>query len=85
MATTVPLDKGLDAVIDDDHWNLVKDYRWYEYHGAARCEANQGGKTVHLRMHRLIMGARPGERVLHRDGNGLNNQKGNLVVVSAKQ
>lgn len=39
----------------------------------------------HRSMHRFIMNAKPGELFDHKDGDGLNNQKGNLRLATHQQ
>lgn len=84
------------ALIDDEDLELVSKISWSprwdtntfyahggdrngvfkEYHGS-----NKRGRTV--QMHRIIMGAKPGEFVDHINHNGLDNRKCNLRLCSA--
>lgn len=41
--------------------------------------------SVELRLHRVLMGAKAHEEVDHRDGNGLNNRRSNLRLVTKCQ
>ena len=45
----------------------------------------QNGKWRILPMHRAIIGAVKGEKVDHRDGNGLNNRRRNLRIATSSQ
>lgn len=87
---TIPLTQNYEAIVDDDVFALVKDYKWcvslcakkrtaYAVRAMWKC-----GKSHTVRMHRLIMGFPP-TCIDHIDGNGLNNQKSNLRLVTDTQ
>jgi hypothetical protein len=67
----VKLSQGFVAVVDDEDYPLVSKLNWYYNQGYAK---NKPG----LSMHRLITGAKQGQIVDHRDGDGLNNTRSNL-------
>jgi hypothetical protein len=73
----IPLSKGLVAIVDDDDFEALSQSNWY---------AKKEGRTYYAykteRMHSLILRAPRGMSVDHLDGNGLNNQKSNLRVVT---
>lgn len=79
----IPLNKGLFALVDDEHYTLVIPRRWHvaQVHANLYARTNitlpDGRKTL-MDMHRFIMNAQPGQRVDHRDGDGLNNTSANL-------
>lgn len=82
MATIeVPLTRGLVALIDDEDQELVGQYTW---HAAQRDRtiyaASMGIRRFGYYMHRLIAGAKPGEHVDHRNGEGLDNRRANLRI-----
>lgn len=75
------------ALIDKEDYPKVKDYSWFlkkdkrtnvEYVAASKRE---GPKVKTIRLHRLIMDARPDEDVHHKDLNVLNNAKENLELL----
>lgn len=78
------------ALIDDEDWNLVKDYKWFAVKPAniwyviTHVYLLNSCRTT-IRMHRLIMKAKLGEDIDHKDGNGLNNQRYNLRLCNNKQ
>jgi len=76
----IPLSKGYFAVVDPEDYESLSKFKWHvrKSHGMLYAERHNP-KTKHkLSMHRHIMEAKPGQHIDHRDGNGLNNRKGNL-------
>lgn len=79
---------GFEAVIDDDDYVLVSQYKWCIYDSAKNNSKyattntkRSDGKYTTTSMHRLILGANPGQIVDHIDMDGLNNRKKNLRFV----
>ncbi len=73
--------KGIALVDDEDH-ELLSKSTWFVLKGrtcyyATRHVGKKPHRTTQL-MHRLIMNAQKGQRIDHRDNDGLNNQKSNL-------
>jgi hypothetical protein len=85
----VQLTRGFAALIDDADESLVAPFSWQ----AGGSDANKSPYAtyvrhtptgvVHIAMHRLIMGAGPGQLVDHRDGDGLNNTRSNLRICTS--
>lgn len=67
----------------------LAEFRWHLSAGGyvIRQVPAAGGKQYALRLHRAIMGLRPGDglEVDHRDGSPLNNRRANLRVVTHQQ
>lgn len=80
----VPVTGGYTAVVDDEDCDLVAGHRWQKLQARGSltvyARTSIGGKTVY--MHRLIMGLPNMGDVDHIDGNGLNNQRSNLRLVT---
>lgn len=79
----VPLTQGYEAIIDAADVPLVEGRNWSatENGGIIYARSNLSGKNRNYSrnyMHRLLMGNPPRKKVDHRDGNGLNNRRGNL-------
>lgn len=84
-AIGVPLTQGRIAVIDSADMALVTPFIWSLRHRnhTDYAETRTGNRL--LLMHRLIMAADDDHDVDHRDGNGLNNRRGNLRLATRSQ
>lgn len=69
------------TISDSDH-PMIEPYRWviHKAKGITYVKARINGNYVYL--HRFIMKVKKGYDVVHKDGNGLNNERDNLQVVS---
>lgn len=84
----IPLSKtGKHAIVDDADFDYLSQFTWRFMHNRGRrtgyAIAKLRGKTVY--MHRIILQARSEEQVDHRDGDGLNNTRGNLRICTHSQ
>lgn len=75
--------RGKYAIIDDDDFNKVKNYKWYYYEskygtGYAITHTYINNIKTTIRMHRIILNASQGELVDHKNHDGLDNRKNNL-------
>lgn len=76
------------AQIDDADAGLIAGYCWHAVWVNKRrsvwyASTMRNGKTLY--MHRLLMGEPVGKQVDHKDGDGLNNQRGNLRLATPSQ
>lgn len=85
----IPLTKGYAAMVDDADFDWLSKWKWHArvctksgnvY--AARSETVAPRKERTVMMHRAITNAAPGLIADHEDGNGLNNCRSNLRVVT---
>ena len=87
---TVPLHgkkaAGRVALVDDEDYELVSQYRWHVVQRSRRGRTDMGpyaqanirladGRETTTKMHNLIMGAKG---IDHRNGDGLDNRRSNL-------
>lgn len=79
----LPLTQGKFAMVSDADFEELNKYKWRANKQGRGFYAIRGiwkfKQTVY--MHRVIMGALPGQQVDHIDGNPLNNQRANLRIV----
>jgi hypothetical protein len=90
MGKEIPLTQGYVAIVDDDDYDDLSQYRWHviktkAHVYAARHERGKGIKHRMILMHRQIMGEPDGMDVDHRDRNSLNNRKENLRICTRSQ
>lgn len=82
----IKLNKGYEALLDDEDYDRLYKYTWYVQIKAnnkyARTSIYLGGRIKLLSMHVAVMN---GRGIDHIDNNGLNNQKNNLRFATNRQ
>lgn len=86
----IPLTQGHFALVDDDNYDELAKYKWHVFRAPAdkRYAVRgiwDGEKVRAIRMHRQILGAKPGQLVDHKDHDGLNNQRSNIRLCTSQQ
>lgn len=79
----IPLTKNLHAIIDDEDIPMLQGKKWHvhgPHNGLFYAWHNKLGA-----MHRLIIGAKEGEHVDHKNGNSLDNRRSNLRICTRSQ
>ena len=86
----IPLTQGKVALVDDEDYETLARFRWRAcrngnvYYAQRRGNKAIGEPTV-VYIHREILNAPNGSLVDHRDGDGLNNIRPNLRLVTRSQ
>jgi len=78
---TVELRHGL-MYVDECDLPLALAYRWQASRGYAERVASQDGRRGTVKFHRVILNAPVGMDVDHINGNGLDNRRSNLRIVT---
>ena len=79
---------GKFALVDDEDYEFLMQWRWYlGVEGYARrdihiCRINGKTVTKNFKMHRLIIKAKDGEHVDHKNNDRLDNKKENLRIAT---
>jgi len=81
----IMLTQGKVALVDDDNYEWLKQFKWSTYRKRAglfyaKRGFRQNGKREWESMHRRIMKAKPGQQIDHINGNGIDNRKENLRI-----
>jgi len=87
---TISLSQGLHAAVDDADFDWLSQWKWTAERQdkstyAMRTARDAAGKYRNVYMHRELTGAPTSHEVDHRNGNGLDNQRGNLRVCTRLQ
>ena len=95
MAREIPITKGYVAVVDDDDYDWLSKHRWcasvdkrdqYVSVRTTMYKYFEGYKWRRgIKMHRMILDAKPGEVVDHINGDPLDNRRENLRLCTLKE
>lgn len=85
MTREIPLPKGLAALVDEEDYAVVSQWRWLadRREGVVRSTAYARRATDGAYMHRIIMSASRGQLIDHVSGDGLDNRRFNLRCTDA--
>ena len=81
-----------EAIVDDEDYDKLSRWRWFVHEErnnryAWRCGKSQDGRRILIKMHRDIMGLHAGDslNVDHINGDGLDNRRVNLRIVTVQE
>lgn len=87
----IELTQGQIALIDDEDFDLVSQYKWYTdktkktIYARAHNRKKNNGNQEKVKMHRLILNPPDGLHTDHINGNGLDNRRSNLRACTKAQ
>ena len=83
----IKLTKRKYALVDDENYEWLNQWKWHYDQGYARRQFRIDGKVRMIKMHRLILGIVDDKKKLtdHINMNGLDNRKKNLRIVNHSQ
>lgn len=88
----IRLTQGKVALVDDADYAYLIGCKWYAinrygdvWHAYTPVKHTITGKQTTLYIHRLIMIATPSQEIDHKNGNGLDNRRSNLRIVTRRQ
>jgi hypothetical protein len=74
----IKVSQGFHTLVDDDDYNNLNVFNWLPQKLSKTVYARKQEKGKFQYMHRIIMNAKKGEIVDHKNGDGLDNRKFNL-------
>ena len=77
----IPLSNGKVALISDEDYEKISKFNW-RYDGRYATSRVSKTNPQKLYMHRLIMDAKTGELIDHKNGDRLDNQRENLRIAN---
>lgn len=91
MTKEIPLTQGRVALVDDEDYEWLSQWKWClrsspsarNVYAGRRCPVKNDGYVI--RMHREILSVPRGMEVDHINGDGLDNRRKNLRIVTRKQ
>lgn len=92
MCKEITLHNGMKTIVDDDVFEVLNKFKWRAiksrngvyYAGRYIHSPKKGDKPRYEFIHRIVLYAPVGLVTDHIDGDGLNNQKANLRVVTPR-
>jgi hypothetical protein len=85
----IPLSRGKIALVDDEDYSELAKFKWCAHPNPSRIfyatrNMPNGKSRKTIRMHRVILPPPPGKEIDHINGNGLDNRKENLRIVTRR-
>ena len=78
----INLTQGYQAIVDDEDYEFLSQFKWHYNNGYAWITRRVGGKCTKITMHNLIIKSSLGNVVDHINKNPLDNRKENLREAS---
>lgn len=83
----IKLTKGKCAIVDDDDFEFVNQWKWYAHESQKTCYyvARRDTSNRFIYLHRFLINVEQGNTVDHINGNRLDNRRSNLRICSSKE
>ena len=85
----IPITRGLFAMVDDEDYDKLMLSKWQavpsKYGGVIYCMRGDSIRKRTVAMHQQLMNTPKGMHTDHINGNGLDNRRSNLRVVSPRE
>jgi hypothetical protein len=85
----IPLTQGFVALVDAADYDFLMQWKWHVRRQGNKLYALRksfiDGKQAWVKMHRVIMEAKPGTMIDHKNGDGLDNRRANLRFATNSQ
>lgn len=86
----IVLTQGMHAIVDDENFDCLNQFKWYAHKEgrlfyARRNSAMKNRYRNVILMHRIIVNPPHSTEIDHINGNGLDNRKENLRIVTTRQ
>lgn len=85
MTKEISLANGNTTIIDDDMFDYLNQWKWYNHSGYARRDIIIDGRKKSIHMHRVIANTPEGMETDHINNNGLDNRRINLRICTHAQ
>jgi len=87
MAKEIQLTQGNVAIVDDDDFDYLNQFKWYLLKSKFNYYAIRTKRPENklIQLHRIVIKAKQGEIVDHINGNKLDNRKCNLRICTKSQ
>src|SRR5574344_583289 len=82
---SVLLTQGMTTIVDSEDFEKVSQYKWQAAKSRNATYAKTWRNNTTIYMHRIITNAPKGMEVDHINGNGLDNRRCNLRIVSTRE
>ncbi len=88
MSKIIPLTQGQVAIVDDEDYDYLNQWRWCAHKQPNTYYAERhinGDNSKMISMHNLLLPHKRGVHTDHKDGNGLNNTRANIRLCSNQE
>lgn len=85
MSKLIPLTQGYSCIVDDADYEWLSGFKWQYANGYAARGVFEGGRSIKVYMHRLILGITGRSQGDHANRNRLDNRRSNLRASNASQ